>query len=78
MEASDLYSEATGAWESYGGVVEKAIANLGAGRTLAGLGRADEAAWHLQAASETFSAIGAAPFLAEANSLLGRGTAVSS
>jgi tetratricopeptide (TPR) repeat protein len=77
-EASRLYAEAVDAWDSYGAVVEKAMANLGAGRALAGLGRAEDAEWHLKAASETFSAIGATPLLGEVTSLLDRGTAVSS
>jgi class 3 adenylate cyclase/tetratricopeptide (TPR) repeat protein len=76
--AAALYAKAAAAWESYGGVVEKAMANLGAGRTLAGLGRRDEAESPLRAAAETFSEIGATPLLAEAEALLARGTAISS
>jgi class 3 adenylate cyclase/tetratricopeptide (TPR) repeat protein len=77
-EAAALYAEAAVAWDAYGGVVERAMANLGAGRTLAALGRHDEAATPLGAARETFSEIGATPLLAEAEALLARGTAVSS
>jgi hypothetical protein len=73
-----LYSQAASAWEAYGGVVEVAMAHLGAGRTLAALGRHDEADAPLRAAAATFSEIGATPLLAEAEALLTRGTAVSS
>jgi tetratricopeptide (TPR) repeat protein len=76
--AAALFSEAVPAWESYGGVVEAAMANLGAGRTLAALGRHDDADGPLRAAAATFSDIGATPLLAEAEALLAPGTAVSS
>jgi hypothetical protein len=77
-EAARLFSEARAAWESYGGVVERAMAELGAGRTLTRLGRPEEAAAPLRSAAATFSAIGATPAIAEAQALLGRGTAVGS
>jgi len=77
-EAARLYAEAAAAWESYGGAVEQAMANLGAGRALAGLGRVAEADGPLRAAAKTFSTIGAIPALAEAQALLAGGTAVGS
>ena len=77
-EAAGLYVEARAAWADYGHMVERALADLGAGRCLAASGDRDAAVPHLRAAQETFTQLGAGALLAEASSLLVRAAAQTS
>jgi hypothetical protein len=77
-DAARLHAEAASGWRGYGNVVEEAMANLGAGRTLVQMGRLEEPLAPLRAARGTFSAMGAAPLLVEADEWLERAIAVSS
>ena len=77
-EAAGLHAEAASGWHAYGNVVEEAMANLGAGRTLARIGRGDASLEPLHAARETFSALAASPLQAEVDTLMGRASELSS
>jgi class 3 adenylate cyclase/tetratricopeptide (TPR) repeat protein len=76
--AVDAYTDATSRWVRFGVVPEQAFALLGHGRCLVGLSRPTEAAPVLQRAREIFERLGAAPALAETDSLLQRAIALSS
>jgi class 3 adenylate cyclase/tetratricopeptide (TPR) repeat protein len=77
-EAAGLYAEASAAWADYGHVVERALADLGAGRCLAAAGDRQAALRPLRAAQATFTELGAGPLLSEASSLLVRAAAQTS
>ncbi len=70
--AADSYLDAADRWERFGVVPELAFALLGRGRCLLGLSRPTEATLILRQAREILSRLGAAPALAEADSLLER------
>ena len=76
--ASDAYDDAADRWERFGAVPERAFALLGQGRCLIELARRSEALHVLRQAREIFSALGAAPAFAEAESLFRKATALSS
>jgi hypothetical protein len=63
------YDQAAAAWAGYGYVLERGLAELGAGRCLLALGR-PSAGERLRAASATFAGLGARPLMAEADGLL--------
>ena len=70
--AADSYLDAADRWERFGVVPEQAFALLGRGRCLLGLSRPTEATPVLRQAREILARLGAAPALAEADSLLER------
>ncbi|HTE66109.1 MAG TPA: hypothetical protein VK736_07605, partial [Candidatus Binatia bacterium] len=65
--ASAFYAEVAEHWASYGFVLERGQAALGAGRCLVAVGRHHEAAGHLIEARRAFDALRAGPLLAEAD-----------
>jgi class 3 adenylate cyclase/tetratricopeptide (TPR) repeat protein len=67
-QAAALFAEAAEGWDAYGQVLERALALLGQGRCLTGLGQPD-AAPVLRAAHQRLSALGARPSVAEAAAL---------
>jgi class 3 adenylate cyclase/tetratricopeptide (TPR) repeat protein len=69
--AATLYAEAAGGWQTYGQVLEHALALLGQGRCLAAMGRPG-AAEPLRVAHQRLKDLGARPSAAEASTLLGR------
>ncbi len=68
--ASATYGDAAERWERFGVVPEQGFALLGRGRCLVGHGRPTEAAPVLQRARGIFERLGAAPALAETDTLL--------
>jgi class 3 adenylate cyclase/tetratricopeptide (TPR) repeat protein len=76
--AADGYADAAERWEQFGVVPEHAHALQGHGRCLINLSRPVEATSILQRARELFLALGAAPTLAETDTLLQQATALSS
>jgi tetratricopeptide (TPR) repeat protein len=78
QRALELYVDAAQNWKSYGFLLEEGLALLGSGRCLTALGRTAEASSRLQEARKIFSDLGAAPLLAQTNSYLEEGTALSS
>jgi class 3 adenylate cyclase/tetratricopeptide (TPR) repeat protein len=68
--AAASYAQAAERWHQFGAVPEQAFALLGEGRCLAALGRPTEATRALKQAREIFDALGAAPALAEIDTLL--------
>jgi class 3 adenylate cyclase len=70
-EAAAGYAATVVEWRAHGYVVEEGRAALGAGRCLARLGR-PEAAATLERARETFTGLGATPWLEETDALLER------
>jgi hypothetical protein len=72
------YEDASGRWERFGVVPEQGFALLGQGRCLLGLARPIDAVPVLQRAREIFERLGAAPALAETDSLLQQATPLSS
>lgn len=76
--AAEGYADAAGRWEQFGVVPEQAFALLGCGRCLVGLGRLSEATPALQQARGLFHTLGAAPGIAETDTLLETATALSS
>jgi tetratricopeptide (TPR) repeat protein len=77
-EGAKLFAEAGNGWQGYGNVVDHGRSLLGTGRCLVGLGQLREAAERLRDARATFVALGAGPFVAEADAWLEQATAVSS
>ena len=77
-DALGSYLEASEGWSSFGNPFETALAEMGAGRCLLGLGRRDEATGHLRSARETFARLGAVKLMAETDDLLSVATAKSS
>jgi class 3 adenylate cyclase/tetratricopeptide (TPR) repeat protein len=72
VEASTRYAEAAELWAEYGFVLEEGQAQLGRGRSLIGIGRMAEGAAPLETARKLFQGLGAAPLIAEADTLLAR------
>jgi class 3 adenylate cyclase/tetratricopeptide (TPR) repeat protein len=72
------YGDAAKRWQAFRVIPERAHALQGEGRCLLQLGHAGEAAAGLQGALELFAQLGAAPALAETDSLLASATALSS
>jgi class 3 adenylate cyclase/tetratricopeptide (TPR) repeat protein len=77
-QATDLYRDAARRWKEYGFVLEEGHALLGSGRCLTALGRTVEASRHLLEARRIFAELGAAPLLAQTDTYLQQGTALSS
>jgi ATP/maltotriose-dependent transcriptional regulator MalT len=63
--AAAMYEENAGNWRDFGHALEEAMASLGAGRCLIGIGRDKEAEVHLASARIIFERLGAAPMIAE-------------
>jgi class 3 adenylate cyclase/tetratricopeptide (TPR) repeat protein len=76
-EAARGYATRAAEWLRYGSIPEHALALFGQGRCLRAIGDA-AAEGPLQRARELLSELGAAPFVAEVDELLGRTEAVSS
>jgi len=76
--AAEAYGDSADRWEAFGVVAEHAFALLGRGRCLIGLARSTEAASVLQDARAIFEQLGAAPALAQTQSLLQQAAAPSS
>jgi len=76
--AADGYADAAERWQLFGVIPEHAYALQGHGRSLVSLGRPSEAMPILRHAHELFLALGAAPALAETNTLLEHATVLSS
>jgi class 3 adenylate cyclase/tetratricopeptide (TPR) repeat protein len=77
-EALETFREAKAGWASVGFVPERGHCLLGAGRCLVGLGRPGEASGPLREAREIFAALGAQPYVEEADAWLERATALTS
>jgi tetratricopeptide (TPR) repeat protein len=77
-DALARYQEAARRWASYGHVLERGHALLGAGRCLFALGRGAEAGAPLQEARAAFAGLGARPQLAETERYLEQASALSS
>jgi class 3 adenylate cyclase/tetratricopeptide (TPR) repeat protein len=75
--AAAAYSDAASRWASFGIPYEQALALLGAGRCLIGLGRSAEAAPSLRGARELFARLDAGPALAQADALLQQPTSLA-
>jgi len=73
-EALALFQDAEEGWREFGDPYERAHSLLGQGRCLIGLERANEAAQPLNEAHDLFDRLGAAPALAETDSLLQEAT----
>ncbi|HJT37307.1 MAG TPA: adenylate/guanylate cyclase domain-containing protein [Actinomycetota bacterium] len=69
VDALSGYLEAASGWESYPFPFEQAQALFGAARCLIGLGRANEAAPHLEKARAIFGSLGALPLVGEVDAL---------
>ncbi len=76
--AAQAYADATARWRQFGVVPEHAFALQGQGRCLLILGRPREAAPVLRNARGIFDQLGAAPALAETDTLLEQAVALSS
>ena len=76
--AADGYADAAERWEQFGVIPEHAYALLGHGRCLINLGQPQEAAPILHQAHALFDHLGAAPALAETDTLLQQAVALSS
>jgi class 3 adenylate cyclase len=72
------FEAAAQGWRAIDCVVEDALASLGAGRCLIGLGRHEEGRARLRAAREAFVRLGATPWIEEADRWLQRATALTS
>ena len=70
-EAEAGFARAAEGWRLFGVPYEEAQALLGRGRCLTSLGRTSEAGGPLELAREIFERLGAAPAMAETDSLLG-------
>ena len=68
--AVDGYAQAAERWQQFGAVPELAFALLGEGRCLAASGQPTEATQALKRARVIFDGLGAAPALAEIDTLL--------
>jgi hypothetical protein len=68
--ATAAYADAATRWAAFGIPYERALALLGAGRCLIGLGRSGEAQPGLRDARELFARLGATPALVETDALL--------
>ncbi len=76
--AADGYADAATRWEQFGVIPEHAYALQGHGRSLINLGHPSAATPILQHARDLFAHLGAAPALAETDTLLQQATALSS
>ena len=76
--AGAAYADAARRWQHFGTVTEHGYALLGRGRCLISLGQTGPATSVLQEAGDIFARLGAAPALAEIDSLMGRATLLSS
>ena len=76
-EALALFQDAEQGWRESGDPYERAHSLLGQARCLIGLERANEAVQPLNEARDLFAGLGAAPALAETDTLLQRATALS-
>ena len=76
-EALELWDDAAARWDEYGSVVRRADALFGAGRSLLGLGRPQEATARLQGARTLYQDLGAAPSVSAVDEALTHATSVS-
>jgi hypothetical protein len=77
-DAADGYHDAAARWAAYGSVIEQAHALTGAGRSLIGLGRGQDAVEPLRVARDLFSVPAATVLVGEVDELLAKATARAS